>query len=892
MTQLRGYQTDLKGEIYGAWNSGARNVLAVLPTGGGKCLAKGTPVLMYDGAVRAVEDIAPGDFIMGPDSAPRGVVSVCSGRERMYRVTPTKGAAYEVNESHILSFVITGRDAVRTANGGAYRPGDVVNLSVLDFLACSKTFRHAAKGYRVAVNFAPRGAALPIPPYVLGAWLGDGTEKAASLSSVDPEVIGAWAEWGRDLGCYVRAEMAEGQTCPTFHLSAGRRGPGGNPVLNALRAVGVLGDRRIPRAYLTASRDCRLALLAGVIDTDGYLHHGGYDLVAKRERFAQDVAFLARSLGFACYVAPCRKKCYNTGAVGDYFRLSISGDLSVLPVKVPRRKAPPRAQKKDPLRFGVQIEPIGEGEYFGFELCGTDRRFLLGDFTVTHNTTVFGSILRDWTTPAVAIAHRQELVGQIAFSLAREGVRHRIIAPENVIRNVVAVQMIEYGRSYYDPNAAVAVAGVDTIIRRPADAWTRSVGLWVIDEGHHILKANKWGSAADLFPNAYGLAVTATPCRADGRGLGRHADGIIDAMVEGPSMRWLIEHGFLTDYRIFAPPSDVDLARVRVSEASGDFNPAELRTAVHKSHIVGDVVEHYLRAARGKLGVTFAVDVEAAAEQAAAYNAAGVPAEMVTAKTPDTVRAAILRRFRNRELLQLVNVDLFGEGFDLPALEVVSMARPTMSLSLHMQQFGRSLRPMEGKGRAIILDHVGNVMRHGLPDAPRVWTLDARERRGSSKGPSTIPIRSCPSCTAAYERIYPACPFCGFAPEPAGRSTPQEVDGDLGEFSPEVLEAMRGAVARVDGAAKIPQGLSGPAGRAVYNNHLERQQAQARLRDAIALWGGWRTAEGDDLRTMQRRFFHTFGVDTMTAQALSVKDAEELTGRVLTTPSIAGSLTT
>lgn len=505
-------------------------------------------------------------------------------------------------------------------------------------------------------------------------------------------------------------------------------------------------------------------------------------------------------------------------------------------------------------------------------------------------TVLFGSILKEYPGATVAIAHRQELVGQIALALAREGIRHRVIAPEAVIRNIVAVQMIEYGRSYYDPNAACAVAGVDTLIRREPDAWTRSVGLWVIDEGHHILRANKWGAAAEMFPNARGLAVTATPCRADGRGLGRHSDGLVDAMVQGPSMRWLIKQGYLTDYRVFCPPSDVDLARVRVSQATGDFDPAELRSAVHKSHIVGDVVETYLKRARGRLGVTFAVDVEAAHEQAEAYKAAGVPAEVVSAKTPDTVRAGILRRFRNRELLQLVNVDLFGEGFDLPALEVVSMARPTMSLSLYMQQFGRALRPLEGKDRAIIIDHVGNVMRHGLPDAPREWTLDARERRGASKGASAIPVRACPQCTAAYERILPACPYCGHAPEPAARSSPQEVDGDPQELDPEILAALRGEAERLVGAPRVPQGLTGPAARGAYNQQLERAQAQARLREAMSMWGGWRTAEGDELRVMQRRFFHTFGVDVMTAQTLGAREAEELRGRVLTTPAIADNL--
>lgn len=497
-------------------------------------------------------------------------------------------------------------------------------------------------------------------------------------------------------------------------------------------------------------------------------------------------------------------------------------------------------------------------------------------------TVLFAAILGEHQGAAVAIAHRQELVGQMALALAREGIRHRVIAPDAVIRQIVAVQMIELGRNLYDPRAAVAVAGVDTLVMREPDAWARSVGLWVVDEGHHLLRGNKWGAATELFPAARGLAVTATPTRADGRGLGRHADGVIDEMVSGPGMRWLIDRGYLTDYRIFAPPSDVDLREVAISAATGDYSAPQLRAAVHKSHITGDVVGHYLKLAAGKLGVTFAVDVEAAVEQQQAYVAAGIPAEVVTAKTPDAVRAGVLRRFRNRELLQLVNVDLFGEGFDLPAIEVVSLARPTASYGLFAQQFGRALRPLEGKDRAIIIDHVGNVLRHGLPDAPRVWTLDAKERRSKSTVPAVIPVRACPECTGVYERVMLACPYCGHVPVPAERSGPEHVDGDLHEFGPELLAALRGEVERIDGAARIPQHLDGPAARAVHNRHLERQQAQGRLREAIALWGGWRTAEGDDLRVAQRRFFHTFGVDVLTAQTLGAREADTLERAVLT----------
>lgn len=490
-------------------------------------------------------------------------------------------------------------------------------------------------------------------------------------------------------------------------------------------------------------------------------------------------------------------------------------------------------------------------------------------------TVVFSDIVSEYQGASVAIAHRQEIVSQISLAFARNGVRHRVIGPASLAKTCTMLHLAETKRNYVDPSNRVAVAGVDTLIRMDASLpWFRQVGLVVQDEAHHLCRKNKWGAAQSMFPNAKGLGVTATPCRADGNGLGRHADGVMDHMIVGPSMRELINDGWLTEYRIFAPPSDIDLRNVPLS-ASGDFSPPKLAQAVHKSHIVGDVVQHYLRIAPGKLGVTFAVDVEAAGEIARAFRDAGVLAEVVSAKTPDALRASILRKFRNREILQLVNVDLFGEGFDLPAIEVVSMARPTQSYALFAQQFGRALRPMEGKDHAIIIDHVGNVHRHGLPDAPRRWTLDRRDRRGGSSDAASIPTRTCPECTAAYERIRSSCPFCGYMPEPAGRSSPAEVDGDLYELSPEALAKLRGQIDAP--AAYHPDPIIAAT---LKKRHRERTEAQMALREVMAQWGGHWTARGDTIPMAQRRFYLTYNIDVATAQTLGRKEAEELTRRI------------
>ena len=230
-------------------------------------------------------------------------------------------------------------------------------------------------------------------------------------------------------------------------------------------------------------------------------------------------------------------------------------------------------------------------------------------------TVVFAKILKEHKGASCAVAHRQELVSQISLALAREGIRHRIIGPKSVVKLCVKIHMSELGRSHYDCNAQCAVAGVDTLIRRGEElaTWLHSVTLWVMDEAHHVLRNNKWGAAVSMFPNARGLGVTATPCRADRKGLGAHADGVFHVIALGPGMRDLITMGYLTDYRIFAPNSDIDLSQVNIG-ASGDYVPKQLKAATRKSHIVGDAVKHYLRIAPANSAVRFATDVETATD--------------------------------------------------------------------------------------------------------------------------------------------------------------------------------------------------------------------------------------------------------------------------------------
>ncbi len=530
--------------------------------------------------------------------------------------------------------------------------------------------------------------------------------------------------------------------------------------------------------------------------------------------------------------------------------------------------------------------------------------------TGAGKTVTFSDVIKKHNGASCAIVHRSELVSQISMALNANGVKHRIETGDStLIRRVTAMHIKYHGRSFFDPTAQCAVAAVKTLLSRKKKLtnWMNQVTLVIQDEAHHVLADNEWGKACALFPHAKAMLVTATPIRSDGCGLGRHSDGLMDVMVEGPGMRDLIDMGFLTDYKIYAPPTDFDTSNIEVSNSTGDFKQRSMIKAVKESHLTGDVVKHYLQIANGKLGVTFATDVETATEIANKFNEAGVVAEVVSAKTPANVRAEILERFARREIMQLVNVDLFGEGFDLPAIEVISMARPTQSYSLYCQQFGRVLRLLLGdvsafdmdtnEGRlaaiaastkpyGIIIDHAGNVARHGLPDRDRVWSLDSRDKRPTAKDPDDdIPLRYCPECTQPYFRTERACPYCGHYPAPADRSRPEFVDGDLHELSPEVLAQMRAKVEEIDNPshtidkmkfANAPEA----AIRGYQKNAKRRKEIQLALRESIAWYCGYQKEKGMNDSQIQRAFYHNFGVDILTAQTLGKPETLKLADKI------------
>ncbi len=379
-------------------------VVLEIPTGGGKCFALGTKVLMYNGNIRSVEDVGIGDLLMGDDSTPRIVLSTTSGQDQMFDVVPIKGESYRVNSFHVLSLKLT--KGIKT-NGSGYHnilptvpyylrtgfkttPGNILDIPLNEYLLLSKTQKHILKGYRVGVCFPEQSLALD--PYFMGLWLGDGSSDGPEVTSADFEVIHWLYQYAYDQGLRITTYFHN--NCGSYSISSGIRGGKNdkNTIMNSLRALGVINNKHIPHSYLCNSFENRLKLLAGLIDSDGSRVHGsGYDFVFKIEELARGVAYLCRSLGLAAYMKPCQKTCTNAKDKprNTYFRIGVSGGdiLSYLPVKVPRKRPTGRLQIKDVLVTGITVVPAGYGEYFGLEVNGNGR-FLLSDFTVVHNSGI------------------------------------------------------------------------------------------------------------------------------------------------------------------------------------------------------------------------------------------------------------------------------------------------------------------------------------------------------------------------------------------------------------------------------------------------------------------------------------------------------------------------
>jgi superfamily II DNA or RNA helicase len=599
---------------------------------------------MFDGTVKLVEDVQVGDLLMGPDSKPRRVVSITTGQEQLYRVTPVKGDPYVVNESHIIS--------LRNNNGR------VINVSVRQL------------------------------------WYGD-----------------------------------------SVHF-----------------------DKR-----------------------DNYIISNGHS-------------------GFHGWRVPG----ILTGCC-------------------------------EPDLVGIRVESIGHGDYYGFEISGPDRLFLLGDFTVTHNTVIFSYIARnaaDKGNTVLILAHRDQLIKQASKKLRDYGVKHGII-------------MAGFTP---DPTAKVQVASVQTIVRR-LDKMRFKPKIIIIDEAH-LSAAESYRKVIAAFPDALLLGVTGSPIRLDGKSLGKKTGGLYDLMIQGISIRKLIGRGFLVKPVVYAPAEQLDLSNIKTS--MGDYKTDELATLMDKPKLTGCAVEHYKKICYGAPAITWCVNLNHAHHVCDEFNANGIKSVVLCGEDDGDVRDRALKQLERGEIMNIVFVGILVEGVDCPAIAAIIILRPTLSLSSYLQVIGRGLRPVYPDGLPLdtdeqrlmaiansnkkccyVLDHAGLAFKHGLADEERDWELDTEPKKKGKKKPQEprLGLIQCVGVGGCYGIFEPApvCPHCGKEVEVKTRSL-EAAEGELAEITEDMAERLKRERQREVKGAKTLEELERIGAQRGYSKSWARHAFEAKKR--------------------------------------------------------------
>lgn len=360
------------------------------------CHAPGTQILLYTGKMKSVEDVCVGDVLIGPDSLPRRVTQIHSGIAPMYKVTPVRGShAFDVSGEHVLHLVQT-QQAINPSKRRYAKSFESrrKNVQVTDYLTRSNYFKENHKLVRADIIEFKRSTARlrTIPPYFLGLILGDGSCKyngAVNITTADPEIVNeiyGYAAANKHKVRKTTKKDADGRVnkASTYFLNGEAKGNRWrrNALTEKIRGLGLFrtgsGDKFVPQCYLTGPSKTRMELLAGLLDTDGSLASNCFDYVTKSSMLASGVAFIVRSLGLMCNEA---EKIID-GVT--YYRLSISGHTDLIPTRIKRKQASKRKQKKNPRVSGFDVNPIGDGEYFGFEVDG-DHLYLTADFVIHHN---------------------------------------------------------------------------------------------------------------------------------------------------------------------------------------------------------------------------------------------------------------------------------------------------------------------------------------------------------------------------------------------------------------------------------------------------------------------------------------------------------------------------
>ena len=701
--KLRDYQQKASDTAVAFFNDkkAKYNAIMVLPTG---CHAKGSRVIMADGTLKAVEDVKVGDFLLGDDGSPREVLELHTGVDKMYQIIPIKGKSFIVNGGHILSLY-------KTNEGKSYPScaARIDEITVEDYLRTSKNYKHLHKLHRPPFIEFQNSEELELSPYFLGLYLGDGSSSNGSvnITTMREEVKNYLYSFAENVSMHVRDDYKGGTNkAHTYHIIDRRKHR--NVLQNALEELGLLrvtcAFKFIPHKYKVSSKENRLQILAGLLDTDAWYseERNTFEYCSKSRRLSEDVVFLCRSLGFYAMIGTPKVVNGET-----YYRIQISGELDKIPTKVAIRRGKPRYQKKSVLVTGFSVKYVGQGNYYGFTLDG-NHLYCDNQFFVHHNSgksLVIADIANRLQGHTLVFQPSKEILEQNYMKLCSYGV----------------LDCSVYSASFNSKNISrITFATIGSVIRHIDDF--QHFNNIIIDECHFV---NAKGGMYEEFIHAIGckvLGLTATPYRLSSNGFGamlkfltRTRPLIFSKIIYQVQISTLLDMGFLSKIDYFQMnPLGWNEDNLQANSTGADYTDKSVKMEYERidfySYLVS-IVQRLLNPKRG--GARKGILVFTRFVKEAQKLADTIPnCAVVSGETSKAERERILTEFKSGNIPVVANVGVLTTGFDFPELDTVVMARPTMSLAMYYQIVGREIRPCKDK-QAWFVDLCGNINRFG-----------------------------------------------------------------------------------------------------------------------------------------------------------------------------------